>query len=88
MRMVAGDVSPGPDGFERRSFECLKCGHRDSQMVPIDPMKSDAVGWLEGELGHRASEHEIIDGRMVPKKQRRCNEKDERQNHIVRAYKL
>jgi hypothetical protein len=70
MRMVAGNASPGPEGFERQAFECLKCGHQQAVMVPCDPIKSDALGWLSGELGHSATEHVIRNGRLVPKKSR------------------
>jgi hypothetical protein len=52
LRMIAGTASPGPEGFEHYPFECLKCGHREFQMILSDPMKSDALGWLSGELGH------------------------------------
>jgi hypothetical protein len=68
MRMVPGEASPGPEGFEQRPFECLRCGHRESQMVRSDPMRSDAFGWMSGERGHAASEHEVRDGQMVPKR--------------------
>jgi hypothetical protein len=53
-RMVTTDVSPGPEGFEHRTFECLKCGHVDSKVLASDPLKSDAIGWLLGELGRDA----------------------------------
>jgi hypothetical protein len=51
MRMVTADVSAGPEGFERRAFECRKCGHTETKMMVSDPFKSDAIGWLSGELG-------------------------------------
>jgi hypothetical protein len=66
--MITADVSPGPEGFEHRTFECLKCGHTESKVIACDPLKSDAVGWLSGELGHGAAvTHEIHDGQMVSK---------------------
>jgi hypothetical protein len=49
--MMMTDVDAGPEGFERRSFECRRCGCKETRMVACDPMKSDAVGWLSGELG-------------------------------------
>jgi hypothetical protein len=57
MRMRTAGVSDGPDGFENRAFECAKCGHKESKTLTesrtlgSDPLKSDAVGWLSGELG-------------------------------------
>jgi hypothetical protein len=51
-RIVTVDVAAGPEGFERRSFECRRCGCKETKMIACDPMKSDAVGWLSGELGN------------------------------------
>lgn len=48
--MIAVAIASGPEGSERRSFECRKCGHRESDLVASDPLKSDAVGWTAGEL--------------------------------------
>jgi hypothetical protein len=44
------DVSLGPDGFESRLFECFKCNHVETRAVPSDPIKSNVVRWLAGEL--------------------------------------
>jgi hypothetical protein len=52
--MKATDVLPGPDGFERWTFECLKCGHTETNVIASDPLKSEAIGWLSGELAHSA----------------------------------
>jgi hypothetical protein len=49
--MMTADVAPGPEGFERRTFRCLKCGHTNGKMIACDPLDSNAVGWLTGELG-------------------------------------
>jgi hypothetical protein len=66
MRMTTSNVAPGPDGFEHRTFVCSRCGHTDSKVVASDPLKSDAVGWLSGELGQNAAAtHEVRDGRLV-----------------------
>jgi hypothetical protein len=66
-RMITAQVSAGPEGFERRTFECLECGATDSKVIPCDPVKSKAVGWLSGELGHTAVTHDIRDGQMCPR---------------------
>jgi hypothetical protein len=34
--MITAEVSAGPEGFERRTFECLKCGDTDSKVIPCD----------------------------------------------------
>jgi hypothetical protein len=46
--MLAG-ISPAGN-IEKRSFECPKCDEVVTKMFVTDPMKSDAVGWLNGEL--------------------------------------
>jgi hypothetical protein len=50
-RMTLTRTSPGPTGFELRTFDCSKCDHVEQIAIPSDdPMKSDAVGWFIGEL--------------------------------------
>ena len=45
MRMLATEVSPGPEGFEHRRLECLRCGHVEENVVACDPIKPAALGW-------------------------------------------
>ena len=49
-RMALARISSGERGFEERTFECYTCGRTEKISVAVDPMKSDAVGWLAGEL--------------------------------------
>jgi hypothetical protein len=49
-RMITVAIASGPEGFELHSFECRKCGHLQTETVACDPLKSDAVGWIAGEL--------------------------------------
>ena len=49
-RMILARISPGPRGFELRSFDCTKCDHAEQIAIAQDPMKSGDVGWLVGEL--------------------------------------
>jgi RNase P subunit RPR2 len=49
-RMLLSEVTPGPNGFDYRTFECQKCGHVHAVSVSHDPMQSDMRGWLAGEL--------------------------------------
>jgi transposase-like protein len=49
-RMMLARISPGPIGFEHRLFECSKCESVQNEVVASDPMKSNALGWLAGEL--------------------------------------
>ena len=66
--MVTAAIEPGPEGFEHRSFECLKCGHTEKKILACDPLHSNALGWLSGELGRDgAVTHEVQDGRMIPR---------------------
>jgi hypothetical protein len=43
-------ITPGPSGFDFRTFDCAKCGHAHKALVANDPMKSNAQGWIVGEL--------------------------------------
>lgn len=36
--------------FEKRTFECSTCERTEVASFAVDPMKTDAVGWLAGEL--------------------------------------
>jgi hypothetical protein len=49
-RMLAASTAPGTSGYDYRTFECAKCDHVHMSLVASDPMKSDAQGWLAGEL--------------------------------------
>jgi hypothetical protein len=48
--MITSAVSDGPGGLEQRTFECAICGHTETRTMAFDPLKSNAVGWTEGEL--------------------------------------
>ena len=49
-RMMLARISPGPTGYELRTFDCSKCDHVEQIIMALDPMKSEAVGWFAGEL--------------------------------------
>ena len=49
-RMMLSRISPGPTGFELRTFGCVKCDYVEKVAIASDPMKSGDVGWLVGEL--------------------------------------
>jgi hypothetical protein len=48
--MLLSKLEAGPVGFGYRTFECQKCGRVETTVVSDDPMASDALGWLAGEL--------------------------------------
>jgi hypothetical protein len=48
--MMLERVSSGPVGFEHRLFECPKCDQVELSVIASDPLKSNAAGWLAGEL--------------------------------------
>jgi len=48
--MSAGRNSPGKIGYQKLTFECSTCGRFETLAVSVDPLKTDAVGWLAGEL--------------------------------------
>lgn len=50
IRMSVARISPGPKGHEMRYFECSKCDQTITLAIATDPMKSDKIGWLAGEL--------------------------------------
>jgi hypothetical protein len=37
-------------GFEHWTLRCTRCGRIDQVQLNTDPLKSEAVGWTEGEL--------------------------------------
>jgi hypothetical protein len=43
-------VSMGAIGFEQRLFEFPRCDHVEISVIASDPFKSNAAGWLAGEL--------------------------------------
>ena len=49
-RMLLSKLEAGPAGFDYRTFECQKCGRVETTIISRDPMASDALGWLAGEL--------------------------------------
>lgn len=49
-RMALARISPGERGFEERTFECSTCERTEVVPFVVDQMKTDAVGWLAGEL--------------------------------------
>jgi hypothetical protein len=47
-------TSPGPTGFEFRTFDCSECDHAEQIAIPLDDLaKSDALGRFTGELHPR-----------------------------------
>lgn len=50
VRMNLARISPGPKGFDLRTFECSTCGYTHTISVETDPMKSAKAGWIYGDL--------------------------------------
>jgi transcription elongation factor Elf1 len=48
--MVVKRITPSRSGLEQWTLRCTTCGNIHEAQVDIDPMKSDALGWLHGEL--------------------------------------
>jgi hypothetical protein len=49
-RMLLSKLEPARSGFDYRTFECQKCGRVQTTVVSSDPLTSDVLGWLAGEL--------------------------------------
>jgi uncharacterized protein YlaI len=49
-RMGLAGISPGERGFEQRTFECSTCDRVEEVSFPVDPLKTDALGWLASEF--------------------------------------
>jgi hypothetical protein len=48
--MMVGRNSPGTIGYQELTFKCSTCGRFEILAAPIDPLRTDAVGWLASEL--------------------------------------
>jgi hypothetical protein len=48
--MLLSKIEAGPAGFDRRTFECQKCGRVQTSTISKDPMESSVREWLGGEL--------------------------------------
>ncbi|MCK1489169.1 response regulator [Bradyrhizobium sp. 180] len=66
-RMALARISPGQRGFEERTFECSTCERTQVVRFAEDPMQTDAVGWLAGELRAAAvnSRKNLLEWRVV-----------------------
>jgi hypothetical protein len=49
-RMALARISPSKRNFEERTFECSNCHRFEKLSFPVDPLKTDALGWLASEL--------------------------------------
>jgi len=49
-RMLLSKIEAEPAGFDRRTFECQKCGRVQTSTISKDPMESSVREWLGGEL--------------------------------------
>jgi hypothetical protein len=49
-RMLLSKLEAGPPGFDKRTFECQKCGRVETTVASRDPITSGMRGWLAGEL--------------------------------------
>jgi transposase-like protein len=49
-RMSLARITPGPKGFDQRTFECGNCEYVHREAVATDKMKSLQAGWIDGDL--------------------------------------
>lgn len=48
--MVLARITQARLGINARNFECPQCKHVEKVLEPADPMQSNVLGWLLGEL--------------------------------------
>jgi len=48
--MLLSGIEGGRSGFDRRTFECQKCGGVQTSRASKEPMESNVFGWPGGEL--------------------------------------
>ena len=48
--MISVQIMPARIGINERTFECLECHHVEKVLEAADPIQSDVLGWLFGEL--------------------------------------
>ena len=68
--MVLKRVTAGPIGFEHRLFDCPSCSNFETVVAASDPFKSDAAGWVTGELGHGLVTHSVKNGKLIPRREK------------------
>jgi ribosomal protein L37AE/L43A len=49
-RMEVQRITAARPGFEHWTLRCVKCGLINEAQVSTDPMKSDAIGWVNSDL--------------------------------------
>ncbi|MEO8318127.1 MAG: response regulator [Bradyrhizobium sp.] len=49
-QMASARISPARLGINSRTFECLQCNHVEKVLESADPIQSNVLGWLFGEL--------------------------------------
>ena len=48
--MMLVSITPGPEGFDLRTFECRGCDHSYTTAIARDPMNVVSAGWVASEL--------------------------------------
>ena len=48
--MVSARLTPARLGINARTFECPQCSHVEKVLEAADPIQSNVIGWLFGEL--------------------------------------
>jgi hypothetical protein len=48
--MILVSITPGPEAFDLRTFECKTCDHSYTAAIARDPMNAVSAGWVASEL--------------------------------------
>jgi hypothetical protein len=48
--MMLVSITPGPESFDLRTFECRTCDHSYTTAIARDPMNVVSAGWVASQL--------------------------------------
>jgi hypothetical protein len=49
-QMLVTRILPAKGEYQHIRFDCLTCPRFEVRVIPVDPLRTDAIGWLASEL--------------------------------------